>query len=181
MSLWMWISVLFVFLILSYLLVTNVWFQNCFSYRFTILIRQHLPLYYFRTNTSLSSVGTQQILLYQDLFIKVKQCFCKVSRKRASIMYFFSVIGSWLPYCLLYTVSRAFLENKGNRQQNKKCDISNRRGIFSLFWVFLKEKTTFSLHFSRAAAKMGVLDKRNSYFLVVDMFLKLCDFSIIPT
>lgn len=96
-------------------------------------------------------------------------------------MYFFSVIGSWLPYCLLYTVSRAFLENKGNRQQNKKCDISNRRGVFSLFWVFLKEKTTFSLHFSRAAAKMGVLDKRNSYFLVVDMFLKLCDFSIIPT
>ena len=80
MSLWMWISVLFVFLILSYLLVTNVWFQNCFSYRFTILIRQDLPLYYFRTNTSLSSVGTQQIL-YQDLFIKVKQCFCKVSRR----------------------------------------------------------------------------------------------------
>ena len=119
MSLWMWISVLFVFLILSYLLVTNVWFQNCFSYRFTILIRQHLPLYYFRTNTSLSSVGTQQIL-YQDLFIKVKQCFCKVSRRVRVLCISFLLQGRGflIAYYILYPGPFQKIRATANKTKN---------------------------------------------------------------
>ena len=48
-----------------------------------------------------------------------------------------------------------YLKNNFSYQENKKDQFSNKRGPFSLFWVFLKEKTAFSLHFKRATPNNG--------------------------
>ena len=72
--------------------------SNCI---FTILIRQNISLHYFRTNTTLHRIGTQRILR-QGLFVKVGQCFFKLSGGGENFVFQFS--GLQLLNCLLYTL-----------------------------------------------------------------------------
>ena len=147
------------------------------SYRFTILVRQDVSLYYFRTNTTIYIIGIVQIL-YQGSFIKVDQYFCKLSERSEDFytFFFFNLQGlSFLIACyMLYPGSK--LRTKGNHQtqQKEKYHFSNKKGPFSLLQVFLNKKTAFSLHFKMGSSKNRhafCLNKPFSCYIVVKMLL----------
>ena len=80
------------------------------NYKLTILIRQDVSLYYFRTNITLYIMSTYPVS-YRGSFIKVDQTFWKISARRKEywIIFFFYLQG-----CILYP--GLYLENKYNYQ-----------------------------------------------------------------
>ena len=85
------------------------------DFRFTTLIGQEVSLYYFRTNTTLYRIDTEQ-KLYQDSFIKVEQCFCKLGqRKEEYYVFFYFQSRTFLTACYILYPGH-YLENKGNQQ-----------------------------------------------------------------
>ena len=46
-----------------------------------------------------------------------------------------------------------YLENKGNHQTQQKILLLKRKGPFFLSYVFLNEKTAFSLQFKKSSSK----------------------------